>query len=82
MMKPNESAPILCGTDFSGNARQAANVAAAVAKRLSAPLVLVHAKGMLIHASTPDVNDALIASASGPETAGLPGVAMDCQNRQ
>ena len=61
-MKPNESTPILCGTDFSGNARQAANVAAALAKRLGVPLVLVHAKGTLIRASTQDVNDALIAS--------------------
>ena len=61
-MKPNEPTPILCGTDFSGNARQAANVAAALAMRLSAPLVLVHAKGTLSHAATPDVNDALTTS--------------------
>lgn len=60
-MKPNESSPILCGTDFSGNARQAANVAAALAKRLSAPLVLVHAKGLVL-AATPDVNEALTVS--------------------
>jgi len=45
-MKPNETQPILCGTDFSGNARQAANVAAALAKRLSAPLRLVHASAI------------------------------------
>ncbi|HEV7867604.1 MAG TPA: universal stress protein [Chthoniobacteraceae bacterium] len=61
-MKSNETFPIVCGTDFSENAQQAANVAAALAKRHGAPLVLVHAKGTLIHASTPDVNDALITS--------------------
>ena len=61
-MKANEPTPILCGTDFSGNSRQAANVAAALAMRLSTPLVLIHAKGRLIHASPPDVTDALITS--------------------
>ena len=61
-MKNTNTQPILCGTDFSGNARQAANVAAALAKRLGVPLVLVHAKGTLIHASTPDVNEALTVS--------------------
>ena len=61
-MKTNELNPILCGTDFSRHARQAANVAAALAKRLGVPLVLVHAKGMLIHAATPDINDALVTS--------------------
>lgn len=61
-MKTNEPNLILCGTDFSGHARQAANVAAALATRLSAPLVLVHAKGTLTHAATPDINDALITS--------------------
>lgn len=61
-MKTNKSNPIFCGTDFSRNARQAANVGAALATRLGTPLVLVHAKGTLIHASTPEVNDALITS--------------------
>lgn len=42
-MNPNDPTPILCGTDFSENARRAANVAAALAKRLSAPMRLVHA---------------------------------------
>ncbi len=42
-MKNTNSQPILCGTDFSENAKQATNVAAALAKRLSAPLRLVHA---------------------------------------
>src|SRR5262245_25199838 len=34
---------ILCGTDFSDNAREAADVAAALAERLNEPLVLLHA---------------------------------------
>lgn len=34
--------PILCGTDFSEPATQAANVAATFAQRLGAPLLLVH----------------------------------------
>lgn len=34
--------PIICGTDFSDQAVQAATVAAALAQRLSVPLVLVH----------------------------------------
>ena len=61
-MKNTNSQPIICGTDFSENARQAANVAAALATRLSTPLLLVHAKGMLIQGSTPDVYGAVIAS--------------------
>jgi nucleotide-binding universal stress UspA family protein len=61
-MKPNESTPIICGTDFSEGARQAANVAAALATRLSAPLVLVHAAGLLNQGSTSDAYDAVSAS--------------------
>lgn len=34
---------ILCGTDFTDNAQQAARVAAAIAKRLDEPVLLVHA---------------------------------------
>lgn len=34
---------IICGTDFSENARQAARAAAAIAKQLNEPLLLVHA---------------------------------------
>src|SRR5215207_8213054 len=34
---------IVCGTDFSQQAAQAVEVAAALAKRLDEPLVLVHA---------------------------------------
>lgn len=41
-MKTNETTPILCGTDFSGNAAQAANAAAALAARAGQPLLLVH----------------------------------------
>jgi len=36
-------ARILCGTDFTDNAKQAARVAAAIAKRLDEPVLLVHA---------------------------------------
>ena len=62
MQKNAESTPIICGTDFSENARQAANVAAALATRLSAPLVLVHAAGLLNQGSTSEAYDAVIAS--------------------
>jgi nucleotide-binding universal stress UspA family protein len=34
---------LLCGTDFSSNARQAADVAAVLARRLNTPLELLHA---------------------------------------
>jgi nucleotide-binding universal stress UspA family protein len=34
---------IICGTDFTDNAQQAARVAAAIAKRLDEPVLLVHA---------------------------------------
>lgn len=40
------SQPIICGTDFSENARKAADVAAALAKRLGLPLLLVHASSI------------------------------------
>ncbi len=45
-MKTITSQPILCGTDFSEHAKRAADVAAALAKRLSAPLRLVHASAI------------------------------------
>jgi nucleotide-binding universal stress UspA family protein len=45
-MKNMASQPILCGTDFSENARRAANAAAALARRLGAPLRLVHASAI------------------------------------
>ncbi|HEY5895588.1 MAG TPA: universal stress protein [Chthoniobacterales bacterium] len=41
-MTPHHQRPIVCGTDFSEPAKQAANVAAALAIRLDAPLMLVH----------------------------------------
>ena len=62
-MKPNESNPILCGTDFSGNAAQAANVAAALATRLNAPLLLVNAGGLPLESATQEDYDAQTASA-------------------
>lgn len=56
-MKLNQTNPILCGTDFSANARHAANVAAALATRLNTSLVLVHAHMSIVHAIIPDVNE-------------------------
>jgi len=41
-MKKTQSQPIVCGTDFSDNAAQAAMVADALARRQKAPLILVH----------------------------------------
>ena len=41
--KMKDTAPILCGTDFSENARHAANVATALAGRLGVATRLVHA---------------------------------------
>jgi len=42
-MKNRETSPILCGTDFSENAAQAATVAGVLAARMTRPLVLAHA---------------------------------------
>ena len=41
-MKKNDEPPIICGTDFSATASEALDVAAAMARRLGAKLVLVH----------------------------------------
>ena len=41
-MKNTNTQPILCGTDFSANARQAATAAAVLAARSGKPLLLVH----------------------------------------
>jgi nucleotide-binding universal stress UspA family protein len=41
-VKKNHEPPIICGTDFSSTATEAADVAAAMAKRLGTKLVLVH----------------------------------------
>ncbi len=38
--------PIVCGTDFSPNAQDAADAAAALARRLGVPLLLTHAEAM------------------------------------
>lgn len=38
-----EGSRIICGTDFSENARKASRAAAAIAKRLAEPVLLVHA---------------------------------------
>ncbi len=41
-MKKNHDPPIICGTDFSATASEALDIAAAMARRLGAKLVLVH----------------------------------------
>jgi len=41
-MNTNEPRPILCGTDFSESATEAVRVAAALAQRFSAPLIVAH----------------------------------------
>ena len=41
-MNPIGSSPIICGTDFSEGAAQAAIVAGALAARMNRPLILVH----------------------------------------
>ncbi|HEU5246632.1 MAG TPA: universal stress protein [Candidatus Udaeobacter sp.] len=41
-MKKNDGWPIVCGTDFSETAIEAVDIAAAIARRLEARLVLVH----------------------------------------
>ena len=56
-MKPIQSGSIICGTDFSKNAMEAADVAAALAIRLKTSLVLVHAYMRLVHMIIPDVNE-------------------------
>jgi nucleotide-binding universal stress UspA family protein len=59
-MKRNETSPIICGTDFSANAKRAADVAAALAKLLGAPLRLVHAS---VIPSSPSTDEHLRAEA-------------------
>jgi nucleotide-binding universal stress UspA family protein len=41
-VKKNHEPPIICGTDFSATASEALDIAAAMARRLGAKLVLVH----------------------------------------
>jgi len=62
-MKNTNPNPIICGTDFSENARRAANVAAALAARLNAPLLLVHASVLPLEGATQKFYDAQTASA-------------------
>ena len=41
-MKKNQKGPIVCGTDFSATATEAANIAAALARRFETKLLLLH----------------------------------------
>ena len=60
--EPKNTMRIICGTDFSKPAEQAANAAAALAARLEETLVLVHSvEGAGLGASSPKVFDALFA---------------------
>jgi len=59
-MKTREIPPILCGTDFSGPARAAADAAAALATKLGAPLRLIHASEI---AGSPIPQDHLLVEA-------------------
>ena len=46
-MKKKNGRPIICGTDFSGTATEAVDIAAAMARRLERSLVLVHVDELL-----------------------------------
>jgi nucleotide-binding universal stress UspA family protein len=46
-METNELTPIICGIDFSENAKKAASTAALLASRLGKPLLLVHVTDQL-----------------------------------
>ena len=60
--EPKNTMRIICGTDFSKPAAQAANAAAALAARLEETLVLVHSvENAGLGASSPKVFDALSA---------------------
>ena len=53
---------IVCGTDFSAHAAEAADVGAAIAKRLGEAMVLIHAiDDWAIHVSHPDIYRELLA---------------------
>ncbi|MBI3849932.1 MAG: universal stress protein [Verrucomicrobia bacterium] len=57
----NRQRPIICGTDFSIHAVEAANVAAAIAKRVDSELVLVHVEEHAgLGASHPEVFSAVL----------------------
>ena len=64
-MKNTDSQPILCGTDFSGEARQAANAAAALATQLKTTLLLVHAEGFSLEGASPAEYEARTAAVRG-----------------
>ena len=57
LMKPTQTNPIICGTDFSKNAMEAAEVAAALATRHQTSLVLVHVYRRFNHGGDPDVDE-------------------------
>ncbi|MEO7412120.1 MAG: universal stress protein, partial [Opitutaceae bacterium] len=60
-MKTHETSPILCGTDFSENAAQAATVAGVLAARMTRPLVLAHvADEFHAHAESKKVLDGFL----------------------
>src|SRR5262245_45501750 len=61
MKRKNDKRPIICGTDFSGVATEAVDIAAAMARRLETTLVLVHVDELLgALASNPVVLEAAI----------------------
>jgi nucleotide-binding universal stress UspA family protein len=60
--------PIVCGTDFSEAAREAAEVAAAMAKRLETKLLLVHVEE---YHGIADVDPALFEGALSEKRAGI-----------
>jgi len=41
-VKKNDEPPIVCGTDFSATAKEAVDIAAAIARQLATRLFLVH----------------------------------------
>ncbi len=56
----NKKRPVICGTDFSVHAAEAANVAAAIARRVNEELVLVHVEQHGVGASHPEVFSAML----------------------
>ena len=61
------AAAVLCGTDFSPAAEAAAGVAATLARRLEAPLQLLHAE---THVAAPAVTERLEREAARLRTTG------------
>lgn len=54
-MNPNEPAPIVCGTDFSETASEAAKIAAMIASRLNVPLKLIFSRDPLSISPPPEI---------------------------